>query len=1030
MDNKDNLNNKNLQSVNKENDDKGDDKNKVENLDFIPTLIIEDDLINKNPKRKIITKFNPDIDENTDNIKYVDIDPSDPLSMIFVNLINSIVKDQNEKNSNNLENLKSEAEKLEKLEKLITSDTSDTSVTSETIESDNEEQKDNDEEKDNNEYKKIEINPWISKTINSIDLIIEPNLIKINNEKNDKKVSKGKVDFASTIGDINYLNNWLKEILEANKEFSNDYSEDSIDHASSNGKIQILDWWKKANSENNIPLKYSKKAINLASRNGHIKSLDWWINSELEMKYDNDAIDYASNGCRINVLYWWINNLKKNKIRFEYSSNSLDNCRLDAEKLLVLVKWWNTQKKENNIEFKYSNEFINYLSSWNYNKVYKYLVDNSMIREDEKFNPEIKYKNPMIGFFELLGSGSSGFGQKKSRDNANISNLPEDIQKHIREKEEELNNNMLVNGKVKEYIDNLIKIPFGKYKDESIFTFIGDLIKKINKINLKHKNKMINSTTLSNESDLITFFHKIEFGMDEIYTKYLEIYNEFIDIRIKYLDYVDQILNNTIYGHDSTKKQVKCIIAQWLSGGLNKGVVIGMQGPPGVGKTTVIKGAISKCLVNFITYNLEKDIYIKLNEENNDSRPFCFMSLGGTTNGSTLVGHNITYHGATSGDIVKNLKEAGVMNPILYFDELDKISNTEHGHEISSVLTHITDPVQNEHFTDRYFSEVKIDLSKCIIVFSYNDSSKIDRILLDRIQEIKLEAIRNDEKIEICKKFLIPEICKNIGYNQDDFIFSESKLNTIITEYIHEAGVRKLKEKLQEIIRMKHLERLENKLTNTKTKILTKFITDTFADYPKITFKKISDTPSIGYINGMYATTTGIGGITVIQVKPIYHKDILGIQITGSVEKVMSESIQVAKTVAYNLLTQSERMKLIENFNDTGLHVHCPEGATPKDGPSAGAAITSAIYSVFKNKPIRNDIAITGEIDLDGNITMIGGLYAKLSGAKRAGVKLAIVPRDNRQDIEIIKRKNPILLDNNFKVKFVSHIKNVINIIL
>jgi ATP-dependent Lon protease len=229
---------------------------------------------------------------------------------------------------------------------------------------------------------------------------------------------------------------------------------------------------------------------------------------------------------------------------------------------------------------------------------------------------------------------------------------------------------------------------------------------------------------------------------------------------------------------------------------------------------------------------------------------------------------------------------------------------------------------------------------------------------------------------------------------------------------------------------MKHLERLENKLTNTKTKILTKFITDTFADYPKITFKKISDTPSIGYINGMYATSTGIGGITVIQVKPIYHKDILGIQITGSVEKVMSESIQVAKTVAYNLLTQNERIKLIEKFNDTGLHVHCPEGATPKDGPSAGAAITSAIYSVFKNKPIRNDIAITGEIDLDGNITMIGGLYAKLSGAKRAGVKLAIVPRDNRQDIEIIKRKNPILLDNNFKVKFVSHIKNVINIIL
>ena len=252
-----------------------------------------------------------------------------------------------------------------------------------------------------------------------------------------------------------------------------------------------------------------------------------------------------------------------------------------------------------------------------------------------------------------------------------------------------------------------------------------------------------------------------------------------------------------------------------------------MQGPPGVGKTTIIKGAISKCLVDFITYNLDLDKpTLILNESNSDSRPFCFMPLGGTTNGSTLVGHNITYHGATSGDIVKNLKEAKIMNPILYFDELDKISNTEHGHEISSVLTHITDPVQNEHFTDRYFSEVKIDLSRCIIVFSYNDTSKIDRILLDRIQEIKLDSIKNHEKIHISKKFLIPEICKNIGYNSGDIIFPDDKLTTIINNYTHEAGVRKLKEKLQELIRMKHLKRLESKSNITTIEIVDKFISD------------------------------------------------------------------------------------------------------------------------------------------------------------------------------------------------------------
>ena len=160
-----------------------------------------------------------------------------------------------------------------------------------------------------------------------------------------------------------------------------------------------------------------------------------------------------------------------------------------------------------------------------------------------------------------------------------------------------------------------------------------------------------------------------------------------IQIRKKYIEYVNKILDDTVYGHDATKKHIKCIISQWVTGGFNSGVVIGIQGPPGVGKTTMIKGALSKCLIDFIDYNLDCDkpylVELNLNSETSKPRPFCFMSLGGTSNGSTLAGHNITYHGATSGDIVKHLKEAKIMNPILYFDELDKISNTEHGHEIS-----------------------------------------------------------------------------------------------------------------------------------------------------------------------------------------------------------------------------------------------------------------------------------------------------------------------------------------------------------
>lgn len=952
----------------------------------------------------------------------------DPLSFLFANILNSMtnpnatsdiklvptfiefgIQDSNNNESNDDENKKEEVPI--KFERRFRSNTDL---------NDNDMKKElgtNDDKKDND------------KKITSDD----SNQSNSNNKMNKKQ--SHKIDFASTVGDINYLNNWLKENLDESNIFNgniNEYSSDSIDHASSNGKINILEWWLKAYNENKLPLKYSTKAINLASRNGKINTLDWWLNSGLELKYDNDSIDYASNGCRIDVLNWWINNYTNGKVKFEYSTGSIDNAKLDEERLLKLVKWWKEQKDKNDIEFKYTKEFISYLDSWSYTNVHKYLMDNSMIKSTDKLSSkDTRDKNPVIGLFELLGTP---MGMRRSKETSqskvDISKLPEDIQKHIKEKEEELNNNMLVNGKAKEYIDNLVKIPFGKYKNENIFKFIPDLIAKINSMNLKHKNKSMNKVIISNESDLISFFGKIEYNMEDDYAKYLEVYKKFIDIRVKYIEYVNQVLENTIYGQVDTKKHIKCIIAQWLSGGLNKGVVIGVQGPPGVGKTTVIKGALSKCLVNFITYNLDRyEPSITINEEHNDYRPFCFMSLGGTTNGSTLSGHNITYHGATSGDIVKHLKEAGVMNPILYFDELDKISNTEHGHEISSVLTHITDPAQNEHFTDRYFSEVKIDLSKCIIIFSYNDTSKIDRILLDRIQEIRVDAIKHLEKIEICKKFLIPEICKNIGYNPEDFIFSDDKLSTVILEYTHEAGVRKLKEKLQDIVRSKHLERIENKSTNTKSKIMKKFIHDTFADYPKIHYKKIKDEPRIGYINGMYATATGIGGITVIQVKRIYHKDVLGIQITGSVEKVMSESIQVAKTVAYNLLTRNQQKNIAEDFKDTGLHVHCPEGATPKDGPSAGAAITSAIYSVLVDKPIRHDIAITGEIDLDGNVTMIGGLDAKLSGAKRAGVRLALVPKENMRDIEIIKRKNPTLIDDEFAVKLVSRIEEVIKIV-
>jgi hypothetical protein len=848
------------------------------------------------------------------------------------------------------------------------------------------------------------------------------------------------IDYASLVNDEKSLDKWLKANLDTNEKFIGnefEYSYEAITNASTKGNINILDWWLNAHKKHDLPLKYNENAINLASAYNKVKVLEWWLKSELELKYDEGAIDLASNKCSIDSLNWWLDNYKNNKVKFLYTSKAIDNAKLDKEKYMKLIKWWNSIIN-NDIKFKYSNLFIEYLEYEDLEDVFNYAKENEIISNKETYvKKSYSETQNTFNIFDMFGLSSIKNNKtrtniKNSSSSYDISGLPEDIQNHIREKEEELNNNMLINGKAKEYIDNLIKIPFGKYKSEKIFVFLEELIKKINELNKKSENELINSIVLNNESDLIKFFDLVKIVKNLSQNNYKTMYNIFCELRIEYLKYVDKILDDTVYGHELTKKHIKCIITQWLSGGFKSGVVIGIQGPPGVGKTTLIKGALSKCLVDFIDYDLDEDEpYIKRIDESSSPRPFCFLSLGGTTNGSTLIGHNITYHGATSGDIVKNLKEAKIMNPILYFDELDKISNTEHGHEISSVLTHITDPVQNSHFIDRYFSEVKIDLSKCIIVFSYNDSSKIDRILLDRIQEIRLNPIKLKEKLIICRKFIIPEICNNLGYNETDINISDKNLISIISEYTLEAGVRKLKEKLFEIFRMYHMETLKDKHNDIEGKIIIsdKFVNDTFSDYPKVNYKKIGNKNEIGSINGLYASSNGLGGITIIQVKPIYHKENLGISITGSIEKVMNESVQVARTVAWNLLSKEEQDGLIKEYDGRGLHIHFPDGATPKDGPSGGTAITCAIYSLFTKKAIKKNIAITGEIDLNGNVTEIGGLDAKLNGAKRAGVNTVLIPQQNQREFDVVIKNNPEILDKKFKVIKISTIQDALKYI-
>jgi len=451
------------------------------------------------------------------------------------------------------------------------------------------------------------------------------------------------------------------------------------------------------------------------------------------------------------------------------------------------------------------------------------------------------------------------------------------------------------------------------------------------------------------------------------------------------------ILDNSVYGHENAKRQVERIIGQWISG-KQTGYCFGFEGPPGIGKTSLAKHGISKCL----------------EDDDGDPRPFAFIALGGSSNGSTMSGHNYTYVGSTWGKIVEILMEKKCMNPIIFIDELDKVSKTEHGREIIGILTHLIDTTQNDKFEDKYFSGVGLDLSKVLFIFSYNDAAAIDRILLDRIHRIKFDSLSLHEKIVIAKKYLLPEIYENMCL-ENIVNITEEILKYIILNYTKEAGVRKLKQILFEIISEINLELLsgdqpEFNITLTIDLIDKKYLKDRI----KLSYNVIHNEKEVGIINGLWANAIGLGGIIQIESKFFPSGTLLDLKLTGMQGDVMKESMNVAKTLAWNLCDKETQKAWIEKFEKTklqGIHVHCPEGAVPKDGPSAGTAITIAIYSLLTGKKIPNTIAITGEMNLCGNVTQIGGLELKILGGIRAGIKKFLFPKENKFDFKKIKEK-------------------------
>jgi ATP-dependent Lon protease len=548
-----------------------------------------------------------------------------------------------------------------------------------------------------------------------------------------------------------------------------------------------------------------------------------------------------------------------------------------------------------------------------------------------------------------------------------------------------------------EIVKNKIKCTKLKVNGRNITERQNDIFEFVeqNKTNKKLLNDLFNINQ-TNTKDLL-----------EIEEKYGNIHN--------YMKNVKSTLDEAVYGHDNAKKQIERIIGQWING-KQDGYCFGFEGPAGVGKTTLAKKGLANCL----------------KDENGVPRPFAMIQMGGDSNGSSLHGHNYTYVGSTYGSIVQILIDKKCMNPIIFIDEIDKISKTEHGKEIVGILTHLLDPAQNDCFQDKYFSGIDLDLSKVLFILSYNDVEAIDKIMLDRVHRVKFKSLTLDEKLVISNTHILPEVYDKMGL-QEVIHFSTDVLKFIIDEYTIEPGVRKLKEILFEIVGEINLDILKNFNTTYEIPInvtINDIKTKYFKDKQQIKHKKIHNENKVGIINGLWANAQGKGGVIPIQTTWRPSETFLHLHLTGMQGDVMKESMNVALTLAWNLtpIDKRDEQKLKNSFN--GIHIHCPEGATPKDGPSAGTAITITIYSLLNNKKIKYNIAITGEITLDGKITEIGGLDLKILGGIKAGVTEFLYPKENQKEYDSFMEKyKDDELTNGIKFYPVETIQDVLELV-
>ncbi|CAC9539583.1 ATP-dependent protease La (EC 3.4.21.53) Type I [uncultured Gammaproteobacteria bacterium] len=461
----------------------------------------------------------------------------------------------------------------------------------------------------------------------------------------------------------------------------------------------------------------------------------------------------------------------------------------------------------------------------------------------------------------------------------------------------------------------------------------------------------------------------------------------------KNLTKAQKILDDDHYGLDKVKERILEHLAVQTRVTHNKANILCLVGPPGVGKTSLGE-SIAKAV----------------------NRKYVRMALGGVRDEAEIRGHRRTYIGAMPGSIVQKMQKVKVKNPLFLLDEIDKMASDYRG-DPSSAMLEVLDPEQNHTFNDHYI-EVDYDLSQVMFVATANVLD-LPQPLLDRMEIIELSGYTEDEKVQIAKRHLIKKSMKNNGISADEIAFKDSAILDIVRYYTREAGVRNLSRILSTICR-KIVKEVVLKKRKTKAVISDKTL-EKYLGVHKHRFGLAEENNQVGEVTGL--AWTSVGG-DLLTIEAAIYKGKGKLNYTGQLGDVMKESIQAAMSVTR---TRAKELKIANDFQEKlDIHIHVPDGATPKDGPSAGAAMCTALVSVLTGRKVKADVAMTGEITLRGEITPIGGLKEKMLAALRGGIKTVIIPHDNERELSEVPEK----IKGKLKVIKVKWIDEVLDIAL